>query len=103
MAGVNWCFEEARRRWESFASRHPAKYTLDDAWLGLGVPSQYRKIVDAGYMTALHGRAGVHGTPRILNWYKLTPAGVEEYRRRFPGSEDLSQRKYENGSEIARG
>lgn len=94
MSSVSWCFEEARRRWESFGSRDGK--TLATAWLGLGTPSQYRRIVDAGLMQPLGGKV----SPRVLNWWLLTPAGVEEYRRRFPGSEDLSARKYLNGSAI---
>jgi len=97
MASNSSCFEEARRRYESFAVRDGK--TLLSGWLGLGTPSEYRTMLAKGFVTPLHGRI----TPRALNWWCLTPAGVEEYRRRFPGSENLSQRKYENGLEIEHG
>lgn len=94
MSSVSWCFEEARRRFESFAMRDHKP--LDKAWLGLGSPTQYKPAVKAGFMRPLNERE----TPRALNWYLLTPAGVERYRELFPGSEDGTARKYKDGSPI---
>jgi len=86
--------EEARRRYESFALRD--NKPLDKAWLGLGAPSVYKPAVEAGLMAPLHGKA----TPRVLNWYLLTEAGVKAYREMFPGSEEGTSLKYRDGSLI---
>ncbi len=91
---VDRIMEEARRRYESFAIRYDK--SVAEGWLGLGMPSEYRPAVEAGYMTPLHGKA----TRRVLNWYLLTDRGVELYRRMFPGSEDGSRRKYRDGLEV---
>lgn len=85
---IDRLMEEARRRFESFGLRQGR--TLKDAWTGLGFPSEYKSVVEAGLMTPVGGKT----TPRVLNWYRLTPKGVDEYRRRFPGSEDGTSLKY---------
>jgi hypothetical protein len=92
---VERLMEEARRRYESFAMRDGKK--LDSAWLGLGPPSQYRPAVEAGLMRPLHDKA----TPRVLNWWLLTPEGVAKYREMFPGSEEGKSLKYRHGSLIS--
>jgi hypothetical protein len=84
-------FEEARRRYESFAL--PKYRPLHRSWVGLGYPSHYAKAVAAGLFTPLSG----YTFPRVLSWYVLTPQGVEEYRKRFPGSEEGKDRKYRDG------
>lgn len=93
MAGIAAIFEEARRRFESFASRDNTP--LEKAWVGLGTPSDYRSAVEKGLMQPLHGQA----TPRALNWWLLTPVGIEHYRKLFPGSE-AGEHKYRDGQEI---
>jgi hypothetical protein len=85
--------EEARRRYESFAVRD--KKTLEEAWLGLGMPSYYREATDAGYMVALGEE-----TPRVLNWYLLTEKGVALYRELYPNSEK-GEHAYRDGSLIS--
>ena len=90
-ASVVGVMEEARRRFESFAVRE--NKPLDKAWLGLGMPSEYRAAVDAGYMGSLDGKT----RPRTLTWYLLTEAGVDLYRKMFPGSEEGTRRKYRDG------
>lgn len=92
---VERLMEEARRRYESFALRD--RKTLESAWLGLGPPSEYRPAVEAGLMRPLHGKA----TPRVLNWWLLTPEGIEAYREMFPGSEEGTALKYRHGTLIS--
>jgi hypothetical protein len=85
--------EEARRRYESFAVRN--NKTLETAWLGLGMPSEYREAVEEGYMVPY----GVE-TPRVLNWYLLTEKGIALYRELYPNSESGGH-VYRDGSLIA--
>ncbi len=78
-------FEEARRRFESFANGKP----LHQAWVGLDYLSNYKEAIDDGFFETLHGDT----TPRILHWFILTPKGVDEYNMRFGGQPP----KYKNG------
>jgi hypothetical protein len=89
---AHWAFEEARRRFESFHA--PRGKPLGLAWTGLGFPSEYKPMVEKGFMVSIDTEV-----PRCLSWYVLTEKGVAEYRRLFPGSES-GKHKYRNGSEI---
>lgn len=46
--------------------------SLDDPFLGLGTPSEYRPAVEAGLM-----RPSYREVPRANNWYCLTKLGQE--------------------------
>lgn len=69
--GALWCLSEAVRRYKNFAVRDGK--SIEEAWLGLGTPSTYRDAIKVGVMAPACGR----NTPRVLNWYKLTPLGIK--------------------------
>jgi hypothetical protein len=57
--------------WRRVFIKHPFEVkSLNDRFLGLGFPSEYKPAVDAGLMRPSHGE-----TPRVLNWYCLTELG----------------------------
>jgi len=47
------------------------KKTISDNFLGLGFPSEYRPVVEAGLMTPSFRPE----MPRVMGWYKLTDVG----------------------------
>lgn len=74
-AAIESLFVEADRRFATFGVRDGKK--LSEAWIGLGMPSEYKPAVVAGLMAPLHGRE----TPRCMSWYLFTAAGVKAYRQ----------------------
>jgi len=79
------CLEEAFRRFECFAVRRDSKkWTLEDmqeAWTGLGVPSSYKAVKEAGFMKPLEGKEnGEKRGKRWVGydtWYLLTETGAK--------------------------
>lgn len=62
--------EALRRRQLHEGKTDPLK-PLEQDWTGLGFPSEYKPVVEAGLMEGVHGE-----TARVMNWYRLTAKGA---------------------------
>lgn len=79
---VNQAMTEARRRYINFARRD--KKSINKAWLGLGMPSDYKAVVAKGLMKPTSPE-----NFRCLSWYTLTDSGIVEFKRRFPDADKV--------------
>lgn len=74
-------FDDAHRRVCISKSRGENK-GLDEIWTGLGFPSEFKGAKE--FFRPLRDPE----TPRALNWYLFTEAGIAEYQRRYTGKPD---------------
>lgn len=65
--------KEGRLLWEAMRRMlcMGEKKSLNDYFIGLGYPSEYKAGVQAGLFAPSYGTS----KPRIMAWYKLTPLG----------------------------
>lgn len=80
-------FIDAHRR-VCIAKARGEKLSLN-LWIGLQPPSQMRPMIAAGYALPL-----TQEQPRVLNWYRFTPLGLSEYKRRFNTAPDYFSDKF---------
>lgn len=63
-----------------------SRRSVEDAWVGLGMPSTYKPGVQAGYFRPLHDQE----TPRTNNWYLFTQDGIAVYQELYGDQAVLS-------------
>jgi hypothetical protein len=78
-------FDDAHRRVCIAKQRDVIDRTT--VWIALAHPSEMKGAIKSGLVVPVHQE-----TPKVLNWYKFTPKGWEDYDRRYAGKPDWFDR-----------